>query len=286
MLKGDLLSIPAKVLVVIVMMVIVSLLGFFGAVQINKTATLHKLNYLHLKYNQRFFEHVLEIDKYGRNPGVLREDIKLIRAQPITCLENMGSIERVLLAALGTSRAIDLCSEDMGLADATLALITGYEQGRITDQQLTTGLRRATEGFLANSAEFEPLVDATARVVYRVVLIVLVSSSLGTFLFALILIGSITRDYRQINKTQQDLRRFELIASSATDMLMLVDRDYRFLAVNKAFLAAQSESSDEIVGQTIAEVLGNSFFKNTVRPCAEHCLAGETIRIQTRCDFT
>lgn len=283
--RTNTLSVSAKLIIIIAILVFGSALGLFGVAQINKTATLHKLNFLHIKFNHAFFEHVTGSHEGNRDLQQLKQDLVLIRAQPIACIEVMGRLEQTLLAALGTLRALELCINDVALANRTLFLIEGYEQGIVDDKELSGALLQATNGFLANSEEFEPLVDKTATSVYKIVLFVLLVGAAGAIFFAILLIKSVAHDYAQISKTREMLRRYELIVSSATDMLALIDKRYVYLAANAAYHRAFGRSNGELLGRTITEVFGEDYFLRTIKPWADRCLAGENVRYQVWVDF-
>ncbi len=273
-------SVPAKLTIVIAMLVVVCALGLVGAVQINKAATLHKLNFLHIKHNQAFRQHFIESTDHASDLSQFERDIGLVRAQPIACIEAVGSFEMVLLKALGTSRSVELCISDVALADKTLSAIDNFEQGGLTAMELSEALLAAIDGFRRNSAEFEPLVNETVTFVYRFVLHLLLVCSSVSFLFAIFLLRSVANDYRQIEQTQEELRRFGVIVSSASDLLALVDENYKYLAANTAYLNTFGIVSEDVIGHSMSDMLGAEYFATTIKPLADRCLAGENLRFQ------
>src|SRR5215471_6002892 len=59
----------------------------------------------------------------------------------------------------------------------------------------------------------------------------------------------------------------------------LLDRDQRHLYVNDEYTQLAGKPVEEILGRTIAEVLGVAAF-DALRPFSERALAGETVRQQ------
>jgi len=81
-------------------------------------------------------------------------------------------------------------------------------------------------------------------------------------------------------RTEEELRRYESMVSSSTDLFALVDRDYRFQAVNEAFADAFELQRDELLGHTVDTVYGKKRFENVIKPWADRCLAGEVVHNQ------
>ncbi|HEY9646229.1 MAG TPA: GAF domain-containing protein, partial [Chroococcidiopsis sp.] len=77
---------------------------------------------------------------------------------------------------------------------------------------------------------------------------------------------------------QQDealLRRYERIVSATPDCVSLLDRNYCYQIINQTYLDWNQKSSDQIIGHSVAELLGQDFFENSAKPLLDRCLAGE-----------
>jgi len=92
-------------------------------------------------------------------------------------------------------------------------------------------------------------------------------------------------DVTEQKRAEEKLRQYEQIVSSTTDMLALIDRRYVYLAANAAYCQAFAKAPDEVIGRTMAEVLGEELFSTVVRPRIERCLAGEEVRYRDWFDF-
>ncbi len=93
------------------------------------------------------------------------------------------------------------------------------------------------------------------------------------------------RDITEREQAEEELRRYEHIVSSATDMLALYDQHCVYLAANAAYLQAFGKTSDEVIGRTPAEVFGEEFYNTVIRANAERCLAGEDVSYKARFEF-
>ena len=94
-----------------------------------------------------------------------------------------------------------------------------------------------------------------------------------------------TEDKSETNASLEILHLFEHIVSSSTDMMAHLDTSFRYLAANKAYVAAFKKTQEEIVGQTAPEVFGEEFFNAIIRPHAERCLEGEVVTYESWFNF-
>jgi PAS domain S-box-containing protein len=86
-------------------------------------------------------------------------------------------------------------------------------------------------------------------------------------------------------QAEEELRRYASIVSSSNDMLALLDKNYYYLAANETYLNAFKLTKNELIGNTAADLFGNAFFENTIRPNADKCLCGEEVRFHGLIDF-
>ena len=76
------------------------------------------------------------------------------------------------------------------------------------------------------------------------------------------------------------LGRYQLIVRATTDAICLLDRNYAYQLVNQAYLDWHQKQKNEIVGHTVAEILGGKVFREIVKPNLDRCLAGETVQYE------
>jgi PAS domain S-box-containing protein len=87
-------------------------------------------------------------------------------------------------------------------------------------------------------------------------------------------------DITERKQAEDELRQYEQIVSSTKDMLALIDKNFVFLSANLAYMQAFAKTSDQLIGRTVTDVFGEEFFSKVIRPRAERCMAGESIRYQ------
>jgi len=81
------------------------------------------------------------------------------------------------------------------------------------------------------------------------------------------------------------LRQYAHIVSSSTDMLALLDKRFKYLAVNQEYIKAFKLTEDQLIGHTVAEVFGKEIFNAVIRPKGEQCMDGEVVNNQYWVDF-
>ncbi len=73
---------------------------------------------------------------------------------------------------------------------------------------------------------------------------------------------------------EMDLRLYEVIVSSATEPMAVIDRQYTYLMVNKSYEDFGGCSRKDIIGQRISDLLGEDIFRNTIKEKVDRCLRG------------
>ncbi len=89
------------------------------------------------------------------------------------------------------------------------------------------------------------------------------------------------QDISQKRRTEKNLQHFKNIVLSSSDALALVDDNYIYLAANKKAHQVMKRSEGEIVGISIADLMGKNYFEQTIKPLMDRCLNGEDVHYQT-----
>ncbi|GBO54403.1 circadian input kinase A [Pseudanabaena sp. lw0831] len=90
-------------------------------------------------------------------------------------------------------------------------------------------------------------------------------------------IVGVARDITDRKQAEIVLRQYKRMVEIAPVGMALVDQDYTYRLVNQTYLQHNERQLEEIVGQSIQDIMGNDTFQNLVRPRFDRCLAGETI---------
>ncbi len=92
-------------------------------------------------------------------------------------------------------------------------------------------------------------------------------------------------DITDKKRIEDELRKYERIVATSKDLMAMVGTDYVYQAINEAYVTFHRKPREEIVGHTIAELLGDDLFKRVIEPNFEKCLHGQEINFQNVLEF-
>ncbi len=92
-------------------------------------------------------------------------------------------------------------------------------------------------------------------------------------------------DAQQWAQAEARLREYEKVVEGLEEMIVVVDRDYRYLLANRAFVARRGMPRDEIVGRFVWEVLGKNFFEEVVKHKLDECFTGHVVRYEAKYQY-
>ncbi len=91
--------------------------------------------------------------------------------------------------------------------------------------------------------------------------------------------------FTAVAENENRLRRFEFMVDASHEFMSIINREYRYEAVNAAFCASMKRSREEIIGRSVEEVWGRSRFAETIKPPIDSCLAGSPLVYRSRFQF-
>lgn len=83
----------------------------------------------------------------------------------------------------------------------------------------------------------------------------------------------------QLRESEAELRMYERVVQSSTDLLAAVDSEYTFIFANDRYLAFHGLESDDIGNRSIPEVLGEEW-ETGVKDHIDQAMAGEKIEYE------
>ncbi len=87
-------------------------------------------------------------------------------------------------------------------------------------------------------------------------------------------------DITERKRAEDYLLHFKQIVSSTADGISLLDNEYRYVIVNNAYETFSGKKMEELTGITVAEYLGETVFREHIKPHLDDCLNGKTIKYQ------
>ena len=97
-------------------------------------------------------------------------------------------------------------------------------------------------------------------------------------------IVAIYEDMSEQKKAETTLQQYASIVAASRDHMAFLNRDFIYQAANNAYLLNHAKERKEIVGHSVAELLGKEVFQ-TIKGQLDQCLAGESINYQAWFDF-
>jgi formate hydrogenlyase transcriptional activator len=105
------------------------------------------------------------------------------------------------------------------------------------------------------------------------------TNGLLLFCIAGVAISAVTDMYR---RRAMRLQEFERAVEGLEEMIAVVDRDYRYVIANRAFLSYRGMKKEEVVGRRISEVLNPGVFEATVKEKLDECFRGKLVQYEMR----
>ena len=91
----------------------------------------------------------------------------------------------------------------------------------------------------------------------------------------------VTRDVTERKRAEERLQEYERVVEGLEEMIVVVDRDYRYLLANRAFLNYRGLERDQVIGRLVSDVLSPEAFTKVAAKLSD-CLAGKAIQYEMR----
>jgi PAS domain S-box-containing protein len=80
----------------------------------------------------------------------------------------------------------------------------------------------------------------------------------------------------------QRMREFEKAVEGVEEMIVVLDRDYRYLIANEAFLNYRGMREEDVIGRRAAEILNPGVFENEIKAKLDECFRGNAVQFEMR----
>src|SRR5258708_7837480 len=91
---------------------------------------------------------------------------------------------------------------------------------------------------------------------------------------------AVSRDITVRKRSEERLRGFERVGENLEEMIFVVNREYRYVIVNPAFLSHWGMTKEQVVGRLVAEVLDPEVFKSVVKHKMDECFQGKVVNYE------
>ena len=88
-----------------------------------------------------------------------------------------------------------------------------------------------------------------------------------------------------LRRRTQRLKEFEKAVQGLQEMIVVINRDYRYLIANDAFLQYRGVKREAVLGRHVRQVLRGGVFESSVKEKLDECFAGKTVQYQMRYEY-
>jgi len=90
------------------------------------------------------------------------------------------------------------------------------------------------------------------------------------------------QDITERKRAGERLQEYEKTLEGLEDMILVLDRDYRYVLANRAFLKYRGLTKEQIVGRRVEELLSPGGFESTVKEKLDECFRGKVVQYEMR----
>ena len=91
-----------------------------------------------------------------------------------------------------------------------------------------------------------------------------------------------TRFRQQQKLAEDELRTYKQAVEGLEEMIVVVDRDYRYLLANRTFLRMRNQTREQVVGRFARDVLNQGVFDATIKHRLDECFRGAVVRFEMK----
>jgi two-component system, cell cycle sensor histidine kinase and response regulator CckA len=96
---------------------------------------------------------------------------------------------------------------------------------------------------------------------------------------------SFMRDITERIQSENSLREYERVVEGLLDMVVVVDRDYRYIIANRSFLNYRDMEKEQVLGHRVDEILEKDVFESVVKEKMDECFEGKVVQYELKYDY-
>jgi len=96
---------------------------------------------------------------------------------------------------------------------------------------------------------------------------------------------SFMRDVTERMRSDERLQEYERVVEGLVDMIVVVDRDYRYIIANRSFLNYRDMAREQVIGHRVDEILEKNIFESLVRKKMDECFGGKVVQYELKYDY-
>jgi formate hydrogenlyase transcriptional activator len=93
---------------------------------------------------------------------------------------------------------------------------------------------------------------------------------------------AVSRDITARKRTEERLQEFERVVESLEEMIVVVNREYRYVIANRAFLSYRRLTKEQVVGRLAVELLNPGVFETVAKEKLDECFRGKVVSYELK----
>jgi len=95
----------------------------------------------------------------------------------------------------------------------------------------------------------------------------------------------IARDMTERNTLEDSWRKYAFIANSSREFMTLIDRKYRYEAVNESYCQAHNLCRESIIGHDVGDIWGQDTYREIIKNHLDECFSGQEVHYEAWFQF-
>jgi PAS domain S-box-containing protein len=89
-------------------------------------------------------------------------------------------------------------------------------------------------------------------------------------------------DITDRKRIETRLREYEKAVEGAREMIVVVNREYRYVIANRAYLQYRKLSPEQVIGKLMPDLTGEELFETTIKRKLDECFQGKTVQYEVK----
>src|SRR5713101_2008313 len=99
------------------------------------------------------------------------------------------------------------------------------------------------------------------------------------------IVRGMAHDVTERNRAEKRLQEYARVVEGLDEMIVVVDREYRYLIANHAFLKYRELEREQVIGHRVEEIVGKEIFETLIKKKMDECFEGRVVRYELRYKF-
>jgi PAS domain S-box-containing protein len=93
---------------------------------------------------------------------------------------------------------------------------------------------------------------------------------------------TIAEDVTQRKQAEEGLRQYERVVEGLQELIVVIDRDYRYRIANRAFLNYRGLEREQLIGKLVPDLLNPGVLESVAKQKLDECFAGNVVKYELR----